>query len=193
MMPAIRDDPSSKPPFDPKAFLAEVGVGISIKQYPKNEMIFAQGDSADTVCYIQGGKVKATVHSDHGKEAIVGIFQQGQFFGEGCLEATLRTATIVALEDCLITSLTKVAMHSALADEPKFSALFTSHLLSRTARIEEDLIDQLFNSSERRLARLLLLLANFGKEGQTGHIAVTLSQEALAEMIGTTRSRVSFS
>lgn len=190
-MPAIRDN-GLKPTFDPKAFLGTVGVGISIKKFAKSEMIFAQGDSADTVCCIQGGRVKATVHSDHGKEAIVGIFQKGQFFGEGCLEAMLRTTTIVALEDCLITSLTKVAMHSALADEPKFSALFTSHLLSRSARIEEDLIDQLFNSSERRLARLLLLLANFGKEGETGPVAVTLSQEALAEMIGTTRSRVSF-
>lgn len=185
-------NPSLKLTFDASAFLAVVGVGISIKKYLKNESIFDQGDIAETVCYIQSGKVKATVHSDHGKDAIIGIFQHGQFFGEGCLEASLRTSSIVALEDCLITSLTKVAMHSALADNPEFSALFTSYLLSRTARIEEDLIDQLFNSSERRLARLLLLLANFGKGDEPGPIAVTLSQEALAEMIGTTRSRVSF-
>jgi CRP/FNR family transcriptional regulator, cyclic AMP receptor protein len=191
MMPKTSDH-GSQPTFDPKAFLAKSGVGITAKNYSKNQPIFAQGDVADKVFYIQSGKVKATVHSDHGKEAIVGIFQNGQFFGEGCLEATLRTATIVALEDCLITSLTKVAMQAALAAEPTFSALFTSHLLSRTARIEEDLIDQLFNSSERRLARLLLLLANFGKDGEAGLVPVTLSQEALAEIIGTTRSRVSF-
>ena len=178
--------------FDTKAFLATVGVGISIKTYLKNESIFDQGDIAETICYIQSGKVKATVHSEHGKDAIIGIFQQGQFFGEGCLETALRTSTIVALEDCLITSLTKIAMQSALDEQPKFSALFTSHLLSRSARIEDDLIDQLFNSSERRLARLLLLLANFGKEGLSGTVPVTLSQEALAEIIGTTRSRVSF-
>ena len=183
---------SLKPTFDARTFLAKVGVGISIKKYLKNQSIFDQGDIAKTICYIQSGKVKSTVHSDHGKDAIIGIFQHGQFFGEGCLDTTLRTSTIVALEDCLITSLTKIAMNSALADEPEFSALFTSHLLSRAARIEEDLIDQLFNSSERRLARLLLLLANFGQSGEAGPIAITLSQEALAEMIGTTRSRVSF-
>ena len=185
-------DHKSKLTFDTKAFLATVGVGISIKTYLKNESIFDQGDIAETICYIQSGKVKATVHSEHGKDAIIGIFQHGQFFGEGCLEMALRTSTIVALEDCLITSLTKIAMQSALDEQPKFSALFTSHLLSRSARIEDDLIDQLFNSSERRLARLLLLLANFGKEGLSGTVPVTLSQEALAEIIGTTRSRVSF-
>jgi CRP/FNR family cyclic AMP-dependent transcriptional regulator len=190
-MPEI-DNQSLKPPFDAKAFLAKVGVGISIKKYLKNQSIFDQGDMAETVCYIQSGKVKATVHSDHGKDAIIGIFQYGQFFGEGCLESPFRTSSVVALQDCLITSLTKIAMHSALAYKPGFSALFTSYLLSRTARIEEDLVDQLFNSSERRLARLLLLLANFGKGGEAGPNAITLSQEALAEMIGTTRSRVSF-
>lgn len=183
-------DQSLKPKFDAKAFLSKVGVGISIKEYPKNQLIFEQGDIADTVFYIKVGKVKAVVNSDHGKQAIVGIFQQGQFFGEGCLEAPLRTTTITTMEDCLITSLTMVAMRSALSAEPKFSALFTSHILSRSARIEEDLIDQLFNSSERRLARLLLLLAQFGMS--SGPIPVTLSQEALAEIIGTTRSRVSF-
>ncbi len=182
----------STPTFEPQSFLAKNGVGVAVKHYLKTQSIFVQGDVAEAVFYIQSGKVKATVHSDHGKEAIVGIFQQGQFFGEGCLGGGLRTSTIVALEDCLITSLTRAAMKIALAAEPKFSALFTSHLLSRTARIEEDLIDQLFNSSERRLARLLLLLANFGKDGEAGLVPVTLSQEALAEIIGTTRSRVSF-
>ena len=190
-MPEATDN-KLKLTFDTKAFLATVGVGVSIKEYLKNESIFDQGDVAETICYIQSGKVKATVHSEHGKDAIIGIFQHGQFFGEGCLETALRTSTIVALEDCLITSLTKIAMQSALDEQPKFSALFTSHLLSRSARIEDDLIDQLFNSSERRLARLLLLLANFGKEGLSGTVPVTLSQEALAEIIGTTRSRVSF-
>jgi CRP-like cAMP-binding protein len=147
---------------------------------------------ADTVFYIQKGKVKVTVSSEQGKEAVIGILAQGQFFGEGCLDgAKLRIATTRAMEECLLTSLTKVAMIAALEAEPKFSALFVSHLLSRNSRIEEDLVDQLFNSSERRLARLLLLLADFGKEGAKP-VAVTLSQEVLADMIGTTRSRVSF-
>jgi CRP/FNR family cyclic AMP-dependent transcriptional regulator len=199
VLPPNRDTHMPKTPihkltskFDADAFLATVGVGISIKTFLKDQSIYDQGDDAETVCYIQSGKVKATVHSDHGKDAIIGIFQRGQFFGEGCLETALRTSSIVALEDCLITSLTKIAMHSALDEQPKFAALFTSHLLTRSARIEEDLVDQLFNSSERRLARLLLLLANFGKDGLSGTVPVTLSQEALAEIIGTTRSRVSF-
>jgi len=145
------------------------------------------------VFYIQKGKVKITVLSEHGKEAVVGIVAEGQFFGEGCLEgAQLRTATSHAMEECLITSVTRNAMVAALGKEPKFSAFFIAYLLSRNSRIEDDLIDQLFNSSERRLARLLLLLANFGQEGGVQPIPVTLSQETLAEMIGTTRSRVSF-
>ena len=178
--------------FNAKAFFAKTGVGVLENKYLKNQSIFDQGDIADTIYYIQTGKVKAVVNSDHGKQAIVGIFQQGQFFGEGCLEAPLRTTTITAMEDCQITSFTKAAMRSALNAEPHFSALFMSHILSRSARIEEDLIDQLFNSSERRLARLLLLLAHFGTSGSSGPIPVTLSQEALADIIGTTRSRVSF-
>ncbi len=183
----------SKAPFDPRIFLGTIGVGIAIKKYRKNEDIFNQGESADTICYLQKGRVKATVLSDHGKEAIVGIFQQGQFFGEGCLDgAKWRTATMVALEECVITSIAKTAMLATIDSEPEFSAFFMAHLLSRNTRIESDLIDQLFNSSERRLARLLLLLADFGKEGGKEPIAVTLSQEALAEMIGPTRSRVSF-
>jgi CRP/FNR family cyclic AMP-dependent transcriptional regulator len=192
-MPDLTRDKSLKPAFDPKTFLRKLGNGISIDKFEKNAEVFAQGADADTVCYIQKGRVKATVLSEHGKEAIVGIFQASQFFGEGGLSVgSVRTATVVAMEDCLITSLTKAAMLSVLREEPNFSAFFVTHLLARNTRIEDDLIDQLFNSSERRLARLLLLLANFGKEGDEKPIPVTLSQEALAEMIGTTRSRVSF-
>jgi CRP/FNR family cyclic AMP-dependent transcriptional regulator len=179
--------------FDPRTFLAQAEAGKTIEKYVKNGKIFSQGDVADTVFFIQKGKVKITVLSEHGKEAVVGIFSAGQFFGEACLDgAELRTATSQAMEDCLITSITKTAMLAVLGEEPKFSAFFVTYLLSRNSRIEDDLIDQLFNSSERRLARLLLLLADFGKEGGTAPIAVTLSQETLAEMIGTTRSRVSF-
>jgi CRP/FNR family transcriptional regulator, cyclic AMP receptor protein len=179
--------------FDPRVFLGRTGLGKTVERYVKNQKIFSQGEIADTVFYIQKGKVKITVLSEHGKEAVVGIVAEGQFFGEGCLEGMeLRTATSQAMEECLITSITKIAMLAALAREPKFSAFFIAYLLSRNSRIEDDLIDQLFNSSERRLARLLLLLANFGKEGGGEPIAVTLSQETLAEMIGTTRSRVSF-
>jgi CRP/FNR family cyclic AMP-dependent transcriptional regulator len=179
--------------LDPLAFLSRTGGGITIERYRKNQKIFSQGDIADAVFFIQKGKVQITVLSEHGKEAVVGIFAERQFFGEGCLDGTkLRTASSHAMEECLITSITKTAMLAALGKEPMFSAFFMAHLLSRNSRIEDDLIDQLFNSSERRLARLLLLLANFGKEGGTAPIPVTLSQETLAEMIGTTRSRVSF-
>jgi CRP/FNR family cyclic AMP-dependent transcriptional regulator len=181
-----------KGPFDPRAFLGRAEAGKTIENYAKNQKIYCQGEIADTVFFIQEGKVKITVLSEHGKEAVVGIFAPGQFFGEACLDgAELRTATSQAMEDCLITSITRTAMRAALGAEPKFSAFFVAYLLSRNSRIEDDLIDQLFNSSERRLARLLLLLADFGKEG-AAPIAVTLSQETLAEMIGTTRSRVSF-
>src|SRR5713226_531118 len=179
--------------FDPKAFLGRVELGKTIEKYAKNQKIFSQGDVADTVFFIQKGKVKITVLSEHGKEAVVGIFGEGQFFGEGSLMgAELRTATSHAMEACVITSITKSAMLATLSKEPKFSAFFLAYLLKRNSRIEDDLIDQLFNSSERRLARLLLLLANFGEEGGKQTIAITLSQETLAEMIGTTRSRVSF-
>jgi CRP/FNR family cyclic AMP-dependent transcriptional regulator len=179
--------------FDPKQFLAKVGSGKTVLEFKKNENVFAQGDIADTVFYIQKGKVKLTVSSEHGKEAIVAILEQGQFFGEGCMNGhSLRIATTTAMEDCVITSISKVAMLTAIHDEPKFSEMFMAYLLSRNSRIEEDLIDQLFNSSERRLARLLLLLANFGKEGSPQPISPNISQETLAEMIGTTRSRVSF-
>jgi CRP/FNR family transcriptional regulator, cyclic AMP receptor protein len=180
--------------FDPRAFLGRVEAGKTIEKYEKDQEIFGQGDVADTVFFIQKGTVKLTVLSEHGKEAVVGILASGQFFGEGCLdrETKLRTATSHAMEKSLITSITKTVMFATLSKEPRFSTFFMAYLLSRNTRIEEDLIDQLFNSSERRLARLLLLLANFGKEGGAAPIPVTLSQETLAEMIGTTRSRVSF-
>jgi CRP/FNR family transcriptional regulator, cyclic AMP receptor protein len=179
--------------FDPQAFLAKVGEGKTVSTFRKNETVFSQGDAADTVFYIQKGRVKVVVLSAQGKEAVVGIFAPGQFFGEGCLNGhPLRISTTTALEDCVITVITKTAMLAALQKEPKFSELFMSCLLSRNSRIEEDLIDQLFNSSEKRLARLLLLLANFGKDGSLEPIKVRVSQETLAEMIGTTRSRVSF-
>src|SRR5712675_3490956 len=182
---------ASESRFDPRAFLASAGTGKTIERYAKNQKIFSQGEVADTLFFIQEGKVKLTVLSELGKEAVVGIFAEGQFFGEACLSgAKLRAATSHAMEECLITSITTKAMLAALESEPEFSAFFIAYLLSRNSRIEDDLIDQLFNSSERRLARLLLRLANFGQEG--GVIPVTLSQETLAEMIGTTRSRVSF-
>jgi CRP-like cAMP-binding protein len=152
--------------FDPKEFLAQVGEGKTILEFRKDEVVFAQGDVASTVFYIQKGRVKVVVISEQGKEAVVGILEPGQFFGEGCMNGhSLRIATTTAIEECLITVITKAAMLTALHDQPKFSELFMAYLLTRNSRIEEDLIDQLFNSSEKRLARLLLLLANFGKEG----------------------------
>ena len=183
----------AKQEFDPKTFVARVGQGKVIADYKKNQNIFSQGETAEAVFYIQKGRVKLTVLSEQGKEAVVGILEAGQFFGEGCLNGhPLRISTTTALEDCVITSISKTAMINTLHDEPKFSEMFMAYLLTRNSRVEEDLIDQLFNSSEKRLARLLLILANFGKEGRPQPIAVELSQETLAEMIGTTRSRVSF-
>jgi CRP/FNR family transcriptional regulator, cyclic AMP receptor protein len=179
--------------FDPKDFLAKVGEGKTVIEFHRNQTVFSQGDVADTVFYIQNGKVKLTVISEQGKEAVVAILEPGQFFGEGCMNGhPKRIATTTAMEDCLITVITKAAMITALHDEPAFSELFMAYLLTRNSRIEEDLIDQLFNSSEKRLARLLLLLANFGKEGSPQSISPNVSQETLAEMIGTTRSRVSY-
>jgi len=179
--------------FDPREFLAKVGEGKAILEFRKDQVVFAQGDAADTVFYIQKGQVKVVVISEQGKEAVVGIFGPGQFFGEGCLNGhSVRIATTTAMEDCLLTAITKAAMLAVLHDQPKFSEMFMAYLLTRNSRIEEDLIDQLFNSSEKRLARLLLLLANFGKEGSPQPIIPNISQETLAEMIGTTRSRVSF-
>src|SRR6202795_1528586 len=179
--------------FDPKVFLAKVGEGKTILEFSKDQIVFAQGDVADTIFYIQKGRVKVVVISEQGKEAVVGILEPGQFFGEGCMNGhSLRISTTTAMEQCLVTSITKTAMLETLHSEPTFSEMFMAYLLTRNSRIEEDLIDQLFNSSEKRLARLLLLLANFGKDGSPQSISPNISQETLAEMIGTTRSRVSF-
>jgi CRP/FNR family transcriptional regulator, cyclic AMP receptor protein len=178
--------------FDPRAFLSKVNGGRTITGYRKDEIVFSQGGVADAVFYIQKGKIKLSVISERGKEAVVGILGPGHFFGEGCLNGhRLRVTTATAIDQCLITRIPKAVMIATMHDEPAFSELFMADLLSRNSRIEEDLIDQLFNSSEKRLARVLLLLANFGKEGTPEPIVGTFSQETLAEMIGTTRSRVS--
>jgi CRP/FNR family transcriptional regulator, cyclic AMP receptor protein len=180
-------------PFDPKSFLAKVGEGRTIAKYRKGQVVFAQGDPADAVFYIQKGKVKITVVSDRGKEAVIAILGPDEFCGEGCLAGQpRRMATVAAMTDGTIMRLEKTSIIHVLQQEPGFSEIFISHLLARTIRVEEDLVDQLFNSSEKRLARLLLLLANFGKEGRPEPIIAELSQETLADMIGTTRSRVSF-
>jgi CRP/FNR family transcriptional regulator, cyclic AMP receptor protein len=156
-----------KASFDPKAFLAKVGEGKTISKYRKDQIVFSQGQVADAVFYIQQGKVKLTVVSEQGKEAVVAVLGPGQFFGEGCLNGhPRRIATTRAIDGCVITRLEKATMIATIHDEPEFSELFMAYLLGRNSRIEEDLIDQLFNSSEKRLARLLLLLANFGKEGR---------------------------
>jgi CRP-like cAMP-binding protein len=182
----------AKLPFDPKVFLAKVGDGKAISKYRVDQTVFSQGDVGDAVFYIQKGKIKLTVVSERGKEAVVGLLGPGHFFGEGCLNGhPLRLTSATALDECLVTRITKAAMIAAMHDEPKFSELFMADLLNRNSRIEEDLIDQLFNSSEKRLARALLLLANFGKDDAPEPIVGKFSQEVLAEMIGTTRSRVS--
>jgi CRP-like cAMP-binding protein len=184
---------STAPPFDPKVFLAKVDGGRTISKYRKNQTVFSQGDAADSVFYIQKGKVKIAVVSEHGKEAVVAILGKDEFCGEGCLAGQpKRIASATALTECEIMRIEKGAIVRTLHDEPEFSQLFLEHLLARTIRVEEDLVDQLFNSSEKRLARALLLLANFGKEGRPEPIITKVSQETLAEMIGTTRSRVSF-
>jgi CRP/FNR family cyclic AMP-dependent transcriptional regulator len=178
---------------DPHKLLAQLGGSRCSSDYKENQDICVQGEAADSVFFVQKGRVKATVTSKQGKEATVAIFEEGQFFGEGCLDGQpMRIATMKAMGDCRVTSISKAAMIEALHDQPMFSELFIAHLLSRNSRIEADVIDQLFNSSERRLARLLLLLANYGKAGNPPIIPITLNQETLAEMIGTTRSRVSF-
>src|SRR4030081_3567516 len=183
----------TKASFDPKIFLANVGEGKTISKYRKDQIVFSQGQVADAVFYIQQGKIKLTVVSEQGKEAVVAVLGSSHFFGEGCLNGhPLRIATTKAMEECVVTRVEKATMIATIHNEPDFSELFMSYLLTRNSRIEEDLIDQLFNSSEKRLARLLLLLANFGKEGRPEPIVGKFSQEMLAEMIGTTRSRVSF-
>ena len=185
--------PKHKPPFSPKSFLAKVGEGRSIERYGKGQTVFSQGDPSDAVFYIQKGKAKVTVVSEQGKEAVVAILGSNEFFGEGCLAGQAqRIATVTTMTESVMMRLEKSAVVDVIHREPAFSEMFIAHLLGRTLRVEADLVDQLFNSSERRLARLLLLLANFGKEGKPEPIIAKISQETLAEMIGTTRSRVSF-
>lgn len=179
--------------FDPHTFLAKVGAGRTLVACPKQSPIFAQGDAADAVFYIQDGQVKLSVVSARGKEAVIALLAAQTFFGEGCLAGQpVRMATATALTDCALMRIEKHAMIGVLHAEPAFSELFMAYLLSRNSRIEADLIDQLFNSSEKRLARVLLLLAHFGKEGKAEPVIPRISQETLAEMIGTTRPRVSF-
>jgi CRP/FNR family transcriptional regulator, cyclic AMP receptor protein len=178
--------------FDPKVFLSKVNGGRTISEYRKNQVVYRQGEPADSVFYIQTGKAKITVASAQGKEAVVAILGTGDFFGEGCLGGqALRFATVTALTECVIVRMKKADITRIIHEEPAFAELFISHLLHRNSRVEEDLVDQLFNSSEKRLARTLLLLANFGKEGEPAPVIAKISQETLAEMIGTTRSRVS--
>jgi len=179
--------------FDPHAFLATIGEGRKFMLFPNRQTIFAQGDIADAVFYVQMGKVRLTVVSKVGKEATIGILGEGDFFGEGSLAGqALRMGSAIAMADCAILRIDKKAMMEALHREHAFSDLFVAYLLARNIRYEEDLVDQLFNSSEKRLARVLLLLAHFGKEGVPDTVVPKISQETLAEMIGTTRSRVSF-
>ena len=184
--------PKKTPPFDPQAFLSKVNGGRTISSYRKNQIVYAQGDPADSVFYIQSGKIKKIVMSEQGKEAVVGLLGAGDFFGEGCLGGeTLRLSTTSAMTESVIVRMAKENIVRVIHEEPAFAELFISHLLHRNSRIEEDLVDQLFNSSEKRLARTLLLLANFGKEGEPEPVLAKISQETLADMIGTTRSRVS--
>jgi CRP-like cAMP-binding protein len=183
----------SDPTFDPKVFLAKADGGRTIARYGTDQTVFTQGESADSVFYVMEGKVKVTVVSEQGKEAIVAILGPDEFCGEGCLAGqTRRMATVTTMTDSELMRIDKKAMIRVLHEEPAFSEMFIARLLARTIRVEEDLVDQLFNSSEKRLARALLLLANFGKEGKPEPVVGKVSQETLAEMIGTTRSRVSF-
>jgi CRP/FNR family transcriptional regulator, cyclic AMP receptor protein len=182
-----------KTSFDLEVFLSSVDGGRTISRHGEGEIVFTQGDPANAVFYVREGECKVSVVSEQGKEAVIAIHGKGDFFGEGCLNGQLRRlATVAAVTECEIMRLDKPAMLRALREEPKFSALFMSYLLARNARVEEDLVDQLFNSSEKRLARMLLLMANFGKEGSTEPVLAKINQATLAEMIGTTRSRVNF-
>jgi CRP/FNR family cyclic AMP-dependent transcriptional regulator len=179
--------------FKPDTFLAIIGEGRKNLSFARKQAVYAQGDDADAVFYIQKGKVKLTVVSSTGKEATLGVLNSGYFFGEGALAGqALRMGSAAAMTDCEIQRIDKKAMIDALHREPAFSELFVAYLLARNVRYEEDLVDQLFNSSEKRLARVLLLLAHFGKEGVPETVVPKISQESLAEMVGTTRSRVSF-
>ena len=180
-------------PFDLAMFLAKAGEGKTLTAYRKGQVVFAQSDAADAIFYVQKGKLKLTVVSNNGKEAVVALLGAGDFLGEGCLAGQqVRMATAAAMTDCVIVRLEKAEAIRVIHEETSFSELFLKHLLSRNIRIEEDLVDQLFNSSEKRLARVLLLLANFGKEGKPETVIPKISQETLAEIVGTTRSRVSF-
>jgi CRP/FNR family cyclic AMP-dependent transcriptional regulator len=179
--------------FDPDTFLAKAGAGRKNLKFDAGAVIYAQGEPADAIYFIQSGKVKITVTAESGQEAVLSIINAGDFFGEGSLNGQpLRMAAVTAMTECSVMRIEKSAMLTELHDEPQFSEVFIAYLLQRNSRIEEDLVDQLFNSSEKRLARTLLLLANFGKEGKTEPVLAKISQETLAEMIGTTRSRVSF-
>jgi CRP/FNR family transcriptional regulator, cyclic AMP receptor protein len=181
-----------KQTFDVRTFLSTVNGGRTVTAYRKNAKIFSQGDPADAVFYVQEGQVKVCVVSELGKEAVVAIHGKGDFFGEGCLNGQpLRLGTVAAMTDSVIMRLDKASVVKVLHDEPKFSDAFIAHLLTRNARVEEDLVDQLFNSSEKRLARVLLLMANFGKEAKPEPVIAKVSQETLAQIVGTTRSQVS--
>jgi CRP/FNR family transcriptional regulator, cyclic AMP receptor protein len=185
--------PKEKPGLDPRVFLDSAARGRTLANYSKNFGIFLQGDPADAIFYIRTGKIKLTVVSRQGKEAVVALLGAGDFFGEGCLAGqSLRMATATTMSECSITRIEKACVALLLHTQPAFAELFLRFLLSRNIRIEEDLVDQLFNSSEKRLARVLLLLANFGKDVNPELVIPKISQETLAEIIGTTRSRVSF-
>ena len=180
-------------PLHPETFLPQVGSGKTSLMFPNKGVIFSQGVASDAVFFIQAGTIKLTVVSQQGKEAVIAILEEGAFFGESCLAGhTVRTATATTVEDSSLVRIDKDAMIQVLRDKPEFAQLFTSYLLAHTIRIEEDLVDHLFNSSEKRLARVLLLLAHFGKDDKPEPVIAKISQETLAEMIGTTRSRVSF-
>jgi CRP/FNR family transcriptional regulator, cyclic AMP receptor protein len=179
--------------FDTTTFLSTINGGRKIVAFPKKQTIFSQGDSSDAVFYMKEGKVKLTVVSQLGKEATIGILSEGAFFGEGCLTGQpLRLCSATAMTDCSVMQIDKKSMNEVLHREHAFSDMFVGYLLARNIRYEEDLVDQLFNSSEKRLARILLLLAHFGKEGKQETLVPKISQQTLAEMIGTTRSRVNF-
>jgi CRP-like cAMP-binding protein len=190
-MPVVKAKKLSR--FDPKTFLSTLDGGRKIATFTKKQTIFVQGESSDAVFYIQNGKVKLTVVSETGKEATIGILNEGEFFGEGCLTGQpVRLGSATAMTDCSVMRIDKRAMMEVLHREHAFSDMFVAYLLTRNIRYEEDLVDQLFNSSEKRLARVLLLLAHFGKDGKPEVAIPKISQETLAEMVGTTRSRVSF-
>jgi CRP/FNR family cyclic AMP-dependent transcriptional regulator len=180
--------------FDPRAFLAETGLGRTILQYPKNKVIFAQGSPSDAVFYIQKGRAKLSVLSAQGKEATIALLGQGDFVGEGCMasDQPLRTASATAITDCSALRIEKDAMLKVLHQQHEFSDLFVAYLVGRYNQTQADLVDQLFNSAEKRLARTLLLLARFGKEGRSENVIPKISQETLAEMVGTTRARINF-